>query len=46
MTSDRNALDGDPSPAARWLVERQYEGVKRNHAEVRMLRDHGRDAAR
>jgi len=27
------------------LIERQYEGVKRNHAQVRSLRDQARSAA-
>jgi uncharacterized protein (TIGR02284 family) len=42
----REALD-DPqlTSAARMLVERQYEGVKRNHAQVRTLRDRERVTA-
>lgn len=32
-------------PSARLVVERQYEGVKRNHAQVRTLRDRERAAA-
>jgi uncharacterized protein (TIGR02284 family) len=38
MALDDDALEGD----ARTLVERQYEGVKRNHAQVRNLRDQAR----
>ncbi|MEP6504514.1 MAG: aldehyde dehydrogenase, partial [Betaproteobacteria bacterium] len=29
----------------RMLIERQYEGVKRNHDQVRTLRDQARAAA-
>jgi uncharacterized protein (TIGR02284 family) len=35
----RDALDEELPDAVRELVERQYQGVKRNHAEVRALRD-------
>lgn len=39
----RKALDGDELTGdVRLLVERQYEGVKRNHAQVRALRDQAR----
>ncbi len=41
----RKALE-QPLPAdIRALVERQHEGVKRNHAQVRALRDQARAAA-
>jgi uncharacterized protein (TIGR02284 family) len=42
LESYRKALAADLPPAARALVERQMEGVKRNHAQVRMLRDQAR----
>lgn len=35
----RSALDEALPPEVRSVVERQYEGVKRNHAQVRQLRD-------
>jgi uncharacterized protein (TIGR02284 family) len=41
----RDALQGESLPAdIRAVVERQYEGVKRNHAEMRALRDQARAA--
>lgn len=47
MSEYREALDETTLPAAaRVVVERQYEGVKRNHAEVRGLRDAARAATR
>jgi uncharacterized protein (TIGR02284 family) len=42
MESYRKALASDLPPAARALVERQMEGVKRNHAQMRALRDQAR----
>ena len=42
LASYRKALAKDLPPAARSLVERQFEGVQRNHAEVRALRDQAR----
>lgn len=43
MTSYRNALSsGNLSADIRTVVERQFEGVKRNHAQVRALRDRAR----
>jgi uncharacterized protein (TIGR02284 family) len=39
LESYRDALQEDLSPEARSLVERQFEGVKRNHAQMRALRD-------
>ncbi len=42
LESYRKALSKDLPPAARSVVERQYEGVKRNHAQVRSLRDAAR----
>jgi len=35
----QSALDDDLPPHLRAIVERQYAGVKRNHAEMRTLRD-------
>ena len=35
----RDALDEALPDNIRMLIERQYEGVKRNHAQVRSLRD-------
>lgn len=35
----RSALEDDLPPHLRAIVERQYAGVKRNHAEMRTLRD-------
>jgi uncharacterized protein (TIGR02284 family) len=40
----RDALDKELPVSVRTLVERQYEGVKRNHAQVRALRDQARAA--
>ena len=42
MESYRKALAMDLPPATRSVVERQFEGVKRNHAQVRSLRDAAR----
>ena len=42
LASYRTALDEDLPPEARAVIERQYEGVKRNHLEVRTLRDQAR----
>ena len=44
MTRYRDALDEALPDNIRMLVERQYEGVKRNHAQVRALRDQARAA--
>lgn len=44
LSAYRNALDESLPADVRSVVERQYEGVKRNHAEVRMLRDRARTA--
>ena len=38
----RSALDDNLPGEVLAVVERQYEGVKRNHAEVRRLRDQAR----
>lgn len=39
----RNALESNAlTPAVRTVIERQLEGVKRNHAQVRALRDEAR----
>lgn len=40
----RDALEKDLPPDVRAIVERQYEGVKRNHAQVRTLRNQARAA--
>src|SRR6185295_18467729 len=39
----RSALDEELPPSVRAVVERQYEGVKRNHAQVRTLRNQARE---
>lgn len=45
LAAYRNALDEALPPDVRLVVERQYEGVKRNHLQVRSLRDAARVAA-
>jgi len=45
MDAYRKALAEDLPADARSLVERQMEGVKRNHAQVRILRDQARAAS-
>lgn len=45
LASYRKALDQNLPPDVRAVVERQYEGVKRNHLQVRTLRDRARAAA-
>ncbi|MFG6455532.1 PA2169 family four-helix-bundle protein [Roseateles sp. BYS96W] len=45
LESYRKALDEPLPPEVRLVVERQYEGVKRNHLQVRMQRDAARAAA-
>ena len=40
----RDALKEDLPPNVRTVVERQYEGVKRNHDQIRTLRDRARAA--
>ena len=46
LASYRKALENDVLPPdVRSVVERQYEGVKRNHALVRSLRNQARAAA-
>lgn len=42
LASYRSALDKGLPADVRSVVERQYEGVKRNHAQVRTLRDQAR----
>ncbi|MET0382380.1 MAG: PA2169 family four-helix-bundle protein [Burkholderiaceae bacterium] len=42
----RDALDEALPDDIRMVIERQYEGVKRNHAQVRALRDQARAAAK
>jgi len=46
MERYRDALDQALPDNIRMLIERQYEGVKRNHAQVRSLRDQARAAAK
>lgn len=45
LESYRSALAEDLLPNVRSLVERQHEGVKRNHAQIRKLRDQARASA-
>ncbi len=45
LESYRHALEGDLTSGARALVEQQLDGVKRNHAQVRLLRDKARAAS-
>lgn len=46
MKNYREALDAGLPTECQAIVERQYEGVKRNHAQVRALRDQARATAR
>jgi len=47
MARYRSALGDDELPQdVRSLIERQFEGVKRNHAQIRTLRDQARAAAK
>jgi len=39
LSSYRKALEQPLTPASRSVVERQLEGVKRNHAQIHALRD-------
>lgn len=41
----RKALANGLHPEVRPMVERQYEGVQRNHAQIRKLRDEARHLA-
>jgi len=41
----RSAMEKNLPPQVRSVVEHQYEGVKRNHAQVRTLRDQSRLAS-
>ncbi|RZJ08246.1 MAG: PA2169 family four-helix-bundle protein [Rubrivivax sp.] len=45
LASYRKALDQSLPPDVRVLVERQFEGVKRNHLQVRTARDQARAAS-
>ena len=45
LAAYRKALEEDLPADVRMVVERQYEGVKRNHQQVRQLRDEARAAA-
>jgi len=38
----KKALDKNLPPAVRQVVERQYQGVQRNHDQIKMLRDQAR----
>lgn len=42
LESYRKALENQLPTELRAVIERQYEGVKRNHAQVRFLRDQAR----
>lgn len=44
LASYRKALSEDLPPSVRSVVERQMQGVQRNHDQVRMLRDQARSA--
>ena len=44
LSAYRSALDETLSPEVRNVIERQFEGVKRNHLQVRTLRDQARTA--
>jgi uncharacterized protein (TIGR02284 family) len=45
LSSYRKALEQPLTPELRSVVERQLEGVKRNHAQIRALRDQVRSEA-
>ena len=45
LAAYRNALEDALPPDVRAVVERQFEGVKRNHLQVRTWRDQARAAA-
>lgn len=45
LESYRDALDTSLPADVRAVVERQYEGVKLNHAQIRTLRDQARAAS-
>lgn len=45
LASYRRALENDLPAPVRVIIERQLEGVKRNHAEVRKLREQARSTA-
>jgi uncharacterized protein (TIGR02284 family) len=45
LESYRQALEKQLPTDVRAVVERQYDGVKRNHAQVRLLRDQARAAS-
>lgn len=44
LSAYRDALRQELPPSVRTVVERQFQGVQRNHAEVRSLRDQARAA--
>lgn len=46
LKSYRRALDKDLSADVRSLVEKQFQGVQRNHDRVKQLRDSARAAAK
>ena len=45
LKSYRDALDSELPTTARTVIERQYEGVKRNHDQIRTLRNQARSTA-
>jgi uncharacterized protein (TIGR02284 family) len=44
LAAYRKAIRSDLPTEVLWLVQRQYEGVKRNHDQVRTMRDQARAA--
>ncbi len=41
----RDCLEEDLAPEVRLVIEKQFEGAKRNHAEIKALRDQARMVA-
>ena len=46
LAAYRTAIESGLPDSVRSTVERQYEGVKRNHAQIRALRDQARATSR
>lgn len=46
LAAYRSAIESGLPDSVRSTVERQYEGVKRNHAQIRTLRDQARATSR
>ena len=46
LAAYRTAIEAGLPDSVRSTVERQYEGVKRNHAQIRALRDQARATSR